>query len=46
MPPEFHDPSHVWHDDPWARYRKAGIEWIGPLTRQGGVLESPDDLGH
>lgn len=46
MPPEFHDPSHVWHDDPWARYRKAGIEWIGPLKWQGDVLESPDDLGH
>ncbi len=44
MPPEFYDSAHAWHDDPWARYRKAGIEWIGPLEWKGGLLVTPERI--
>jgi hypothetical protein len=38
MPPEFSDQAHAWHMDPWARYRRAGVEWRGPLTWIDGRL--------
>lgn len=38
MPAEFYDPAHPWHDDPWARYRKVGIEWVGPLKWRDNAL--------
>lgn len=45
MPEAFYNTSHPLHDDPWARYRVAGIDWTGPLQWRGDGLVQLDDPG-
>lgn len=41
MPPGFSTPGDPLHDDPWARYRAIGIEWVGPLQWSDNVPTEP-----
>jgi hypothetical protein len=37
MPPAFDTVGDPLHQDPWARYRRAGVAWVGPIVWRDGA---------